>query len=105
MKIYRGIIMPGGARRIEVEDSRVGSFATFLLDSRADLANHSPDGFEWGYAGSGPAQTALALLADALDDDDIALLWHQYFKFAIVAHLAREAEWVMSQSVIVALVN
>ena len=35
------------------------------LDPRLDLANHSPTGFEWGYGGSGPAQLALALLADA----------------------------------------
>ncbi len=28
--------------------------------------NHSPDGFNWGYAGSGPAQLALAILLEAL---------------------------------------
>ena len=27
--------------------------------------NHSPDGFNWGYAGSGPAQLALAILLHA----------------------------------------
>lgn len=31
------------------------------LDPRFDLRFHSPDGFEWGYGGSGPAQLALAL--------------------------------------------
>lgn len=25
------------------------------------VANHSPDGFNWGYSGSGPAQLALAV--------------------------------------------
>ena len=30
-----------------------------------ELWNHSPDGFNWGYGGSGPAQLALALLLDA----------------------------------------
>jgi len=25
------------------------------------MRNHSPDGFNWGYGGSGPAQTALAI--------------------------------------------
>jgi hypothetical protein len=25
------------------------------------ISNHSPDGFNWGYAGSGPAQLALAI--------------------------------------------
>ena len=40
-----------------------------LLDPRLDLRNHSPTGFEWGYAGSGSAQLALALLADHMRDD------------------------------------
>jgi hypothetical protein len=25
------------------------------LDPRLDLRRHSPDGFQWGYAGSGPS--------------------------------------------------
>lgn len=29
---------------------------------------HSPTGFEWGYAGSGPADLALSILADMLDE-------------------------------------
>src|SRR5262245_1194599 len=39
--------------------------ATRDLPARLDLRSHSPTGFEWGYGGSGPAQLALALLADA----------------------------------------
>ena len=29
------------------------------LDPRFDLRRHSPDGFNWGYCGSGPAQLAV----------------------------------------------
>jgi hypothetical protein len=36
------------------------------LPPRNDIVNHSPDGFEWGYGGSGPAQLAFAILADYL---------------------------------------
>jgi hypothetical protein len=38
------------------------------LDPRPSqrLWNHSPDGFEWGFGGSGPAQLALAILLDAI---------------------------------------
>ena len=57
------------------------------LNPRLDLWNHSPTGFEWGYGGSGPAQLALAILADHLADDDEALSLHQDFKHAIVATL------------------
>ncbi|MCK4554525.1 hypothetical protein KAU19_06245, partial [Candidatus Parcubacteria bacterium] len=28
------------------------------------VINHSPDGFAWGYGGSGPAQLALAILIE-----------------------------------------
>jgi len=49
--------------------------------------NHSPDGFAWGYGGSGPAQLALAiLLAAGLSDDDAVRL-HQPFKWAFIAPL------------------
>lgn len=47
--------------------------------------NHSPDGFAWGYGGSGPAQLALALLLEAGLDDKTASRLHQDFKFEHVA--------------------
>jgi Family of unknown function (DUF6166) len=50
------------------------------------LWNHSPTGFNWGYAGSGPAQLALALLLEAGADDREAVKWHQQFKFDYVQH-------------------
>lgn len=50
------------------------------LNLRLDVRNHSPTGFAWGYGGSGPAQLALALLMDALGDQDMALTHYQEFK-------------------------
>lgn len=44
-----------------------------------ELRNHSPTGFEMGYAGSGPAQLALAILLDACGPS-LALRWYQDFK-------------------------
>lgn len=72
------------------------------LPLRLDLYNHSPTGFEWGYAGSGPAQLALALLADALGDDEMAVHLHQRFKFAHVAQWKREVGWHLSQVAVIA---
>lgn len=66
------------------------------LDPRLDLENKSPTGYEWGYAGSGPAQLALALCADALGDDRGALAVYQRFKFAVVARLDRSAPWLLT---------
>ena len=58
-----------------------------MLDPRLDLRNHNSTGFEWGFCGSGPAQLALAILADHLDDDQEALEFYQRFKWAVVAGL------------------
>jgi hypothetical protein len=60
------------------------------LPERRDLVNHSLTGFEWGYGGSGPAQLALAIVADCLGDDDLALAAYQPFKWQCVAKLPYE---------------
>jgi Family of unknown function (DUF6166) len=43
------------------------------LPPRNDLRDHSPTGFCWGYTGSGPSQLALALAADLLGNNQLAL--------------------------------
>lgn len=48
------------------------------------LINDSPDGFRWGYGGSGPAQLALALLLEETTKEE-ALCFYQDFKFEVVA--------------------
>ena len=58
--------------------------------------NHSPDGFNWGYGGSGPAQTALALLLDWTRDAQLARELHQPFKWAIVARWPEGGPWSLT---------
>jgi hypothetical protein len=64
------------------------------LDPRVDLKRLSPTGFEWTYEGAGPAQLALALLADHLGDDADALRFYQAFMRAVVAEL--DNSWELS---------
>jgi hypothetical protein len=52
--------------------------------SRA-LRDHSPDGFAWGYGGSGPAQLALAILLAAGAAPNVAIAHYQDFKDAYVS--------------------
>ena len=66
------------------------------LPLRLDLWGHSPTGFEWGYGGSGPAQLSLALLADALGDDEKAVRLHQPFKWEVVARLPARENWTLT---------
>lgn len=65
---------------------------------RLDLCNHSPDGVAWGYPGSGPAQCALALLADLLQDDRRALRLYQRFKVDYISRFERSDNWALSDS-------
>ena len=68
------------------------------LPWRLDLCNHSPTGLEWGFLGSGPAQLALALLADLLGDET-ALRYYQSFKRKVVARLP-SVGWILSPAII-----
>lgn len=74
------------------------------LNPRRDLWNHSPDGFEWGYGGSGPAQLALAVLADYCQNDERALNLYQRFKWAVVAELPYRG-WVLTAEEIEAVLQ
>jgi hypothetical protein len=90
-KIYRGWRAADGTHVAIITDGELRP-----LPLRLDLDNHSPTGFEWGYGGSGPAQLALALLADALRDDVAAVHLHQCFKFNVIVPLPRDAPWEMT---------
>lgn len=74
------------------------------LNERRDLRNHSPTGFEWGYHGSGPAQLALAILADHLKDDAKALRLYQDFKRDVISRLHRDV-WTLTSAQIDAAVT
>lgn len=69
------------------------------IDPRYDLANHSPDGFSWGYDGSGPAQLALAMLC-TLTDDDKAQANYQTFKSKFLSTLDMESDFEMDLAVV-----
>ena len=84
--IYRGTREADGCKVVILQDTR----AARRLPMRLKLANHSPTGFEWGYGGIGSGAIALALLADALDDDERALRLHQRFKWRVIGKLPRK---------------
>lgn len=92
---YRGIrLSKSGPQKVR----RIGDGKITFLDPAPSqtLWNHSPDGFQWGYGGSGPAQLALAILLDATGDSEKAVQWHQSFKTQFVSRW--EDEWTMTRS-------
>ena len=84
------------------------------LPPRHDLANHSPEGFEYGYAGSCPSQLALGILAHhfhatgdnpGLADDQRKSLWdakalalHHDFKLKLITPL--QGDWQFDTHVV-----
>jgi hypothetical protein len=77
-KLYRGGRSLDGA--VVTVDGRP-------LAPRHDLRRLCSTGFEWTYEGAGPAQLALALLADHLGDDARALARYEQFMRQLVAEL------------------
>lgn len=69
-----------------------------LLDPAESLAvfNHSPDGFNWGYGGSGPAQLSLALLLAVGIRKATAIRLHQRFKMDVIAKIPAEDDFRMT---------
>jgi hypothetical protein len=56
--------------------------------------NHSPDGFNWGYEGSGPAQLAIAIMLLYLEPTKAGQVY-QKFKREVIAKLpVRESFWI-----------
>ena len=84
MKIFRGNRAEGrdveGGFIVKVEDTDSGTEVVFSAAASQELVNHSPDGFNWGYGGSGPSQLALGLLLSVTSDTDLSLRYYQEFK-------------------------
>lgn len=101
---YSGRRTRDGRTRVLFDD---GHGFISALTMRLDLRNHSPTGFNWGYGGSGPAQLALAILAEELGDD-FATLHYQDFKREKIAMIdepqfeitsAEIREWASTRAV------
>jgi hypothetical protein len=95
MKVYEGRRRdgPGSTLVVVLGDSPNGR----KLNPRWDIRNHSPNGFEWGYGGSGPAQLALAILCDLIGEDQATRNGlYQTFKFKVIAGLKTDS-WVLTE--------
>ena len=81
--------------------TRIVKIGDRVLDpsSSQRLWNHSQDGFNWGYEGSGCAQLALALLLE-FSDDNIAPAVYQKFKREVIARLPMEKSFELSEDFI-----
>jgi hypothetical protein len=66
------------------------------LDLHANFRSQSATTFDWGYEGhGGPAQLALAILADHFDDDERARRHYEVFTHRVIRDLP-EGDWTLT---------
>lgn len=77
-----------------------------VLNPRRDIHDHSPTGMMWGYHGSGPAQLALAILADHFDFGvNRAKEFYQEFMGKVISRVKGDYFVLSSQEIDAALRN
>ena len=80
-------------RIVEIEQN--GSVAPLPLEPSLEIADHSPDGFNWGYDGSGSGQLALSILYEVTGNAELARNCYQMFKWD---HVSRWGErWEIAE--------
>jgi len=83
-------------RTVQVCDPEAGRLYTL-----PHLARHSPDGFNCGYGGSGPADLAFSMLADAVGMNAAQDLY-QSFKWDVIATRRSYDRWSITDADILA---
>lgn len=96
MRVYRGT--PPGTVEVWETDEVVGagdrrSVLVRPLDPAPAQWVHSPDGFSWGYGGSGPSELARALLVDHCGPGGGEPALYQAFKRDVVAGWPQDGPW------------
>jgi hypothetical protein len=102
LRVYKGVRGADGVAYVYVSEA---GRPDHLLSPRTDLFTRSSAGLDWGYYGNGPAQCALAIVADALGDDLRAVRVHSGFHFRTIAALPRHLSWQLTQAQVLAIVE
>jgi hypothetical protein len=94
MKMYIGQIVDDDFGPVVVEDLAAGT-----RQSLRHVVRYSPDGFSWGYNGSGPAELARCILIDLLGMDRIEMVdsLDLRFRMEVIAALPRKRGWRLSE--------
>lgn len=74
----------------------IGEYHYWLLH----LVQHSPDGFEFGYGGSGPADLARSLIGDMIGSREPDARLYQPFKEAFIQPLKGDGPHVIDEETV-----
>jgi len=81
-RTFVGVYIPDGEHHVFVEDADGNQRELLTYE---EVRSHSPDGFCWGYNGSGPSQLALVIMIETFDSMDLALRYYQKFKDSVIS--------------------
>lgn len=94
-KLYEGICdKSAGDRRVVIVTLESG-----VKHELKHHVKHSPDGFAWGYHGSGPTELARCILWDHLGYEPHPALY-QNFKLGYVANWPNTEDWALNSDAI-----
>ena len=89
------------SREVAIVDAD-GRTTRLIPDRSQAVKNHSPDGFNWGYSGSGSGQLALALLLEVTDNEGVALAHYHAFKMRFIAAIdSQHTDWQLPEHEII----
>ena len=91
-KVFRGRKTEND-RVVEIDQN--GSVSLLPLGPSLKIAHHSPDGFNWGYDGSGSTQLAVGILYEVTGDVELAQGYYWLFKSDYVSRWGEH--WEMSE--------
>jgi hypothetical protein len=68
-----------------------------MMRNLVHIEKHSPDGFNWGYPGSGPAELARCILTDFLGSEHLADRFYQRYKWDVIAPIQHDGPWEIKE--------
>ena len=90
------------SREVVIVDAD-GSTTQLKPERSQAVINHSPDGFNWGYGGSGAGQLALAILLEITNNEAVTLAYYQDFKGQFIATInSQHTDWEIHEEEIIA---
>lgn len=99
-KTYIGILKDEGVGGQEVKVIGQISSSSSFEHPLFHVCKHSPDGFNWGYGGSGPADLSLSILTDYYGNNTSPVNCYQDFKQSVIASLPQGEGFTLESEVI-----
>lgn len=89
-------LLDGDSIKGDAESRRVFVGLNELYPEKSrQLYDHSPDGFAWGYGGSGASQLSLAILIELIGIDEVAGNLYMDFKWDIISKLPHGQDFIL----------